>query len=185
MRTTLLLALAAALLTGCAVGSRKHRKKVEQGPQVDPAAWSGVATIAVLPPDCWTSDIDLEYMAWLRGVCNEMLRQRGWGAVPCAEVNRGMNKLKFGMAGELGQLSPEDTAKHFGCSAMLYWAIMQSKGSTEIAFELVKADGTKLWSSGDYKLRTKFNAYPEGGDGMSEQMALAIGEALRGFPRHP
>ena len=177
-RITVVLALALA-----ACGGRSHRNKIEIPPAAPPEAWRGVVSVAVMPPDCWTSDIDLEFVAWYRGLINEMLRERGWSAVPCVAVNRGLNKLRFTMAGELGQLSPTATATHFGCDAMLYWSILNSSGTVELAFELVKGDGTRLWATGDAKLRLAFLAHPEGADGKSQQMALAIGEALRGLPR--
>ena len=143
-RITVVLALALA-----ACGGRSHRNKIEIPPAAPPEAWRGVVSVAVMPPDCWTSDIDLEFVAWYRGLINEMLRERGWSAVPCVAVNRGLNKLRFTMAGELGQLSPTATATHFGCDAMLYWSILNSSGTVELAFELVKGDGTRLWVSGE------------------------------------
>jgi len=180
------LVLCASALAACGSAGRKHRKKVDEAPPVDPAAWNGVATVAVMPPDCWTIDIDLEFVVWYRGVINEILRQRGWGVVPCVQVNRTLNELRFGMAGELSQLSPEETATKFGCNAMLYWAILQSDSTIEIAFELIKADGTKLWSSGSYKFKTPFLAHPEGAaDSKSQSMAMALGEALKKFPVRP
>ncbi len=186
MKRLLLLATCLATLAACGSMGRKHRKKLDETPPVDPASWTGVATIAVMPPECQTIDIDLEYVVWYRGVLNELLRQRGWSVVPCVQVNKTLNGLHFGTAGELGQIPYPDTAARFGCDAMLYWDIKQSDSTIEIGFELMKGDGTRLWASGSYRLKVPFLAHPQGGaDSKSQSMAMALGEALRTFPVHP
>ncbi|HZN62699.1 MAG TPA: hypothetical protein VFC90_09885, partial [Planctomycetota bacterium] len=97
------------LLTGCTgVKSSRRLKPEVQGP---PEAWAGVARIAVLPPDNWTTDIGVEYITWYRAVIHELLREKGYDVAPLVDVNRFFRQNKFTVAGEVGIYNVSELAK--------------------------------------------------------------------------
>jgi len=167
------------LLTGCTgVKSSRRLKPEVQGP---PEAWAGVARIAVLPPDNWTTDIGVEYITWYRAVIHELLREKGYDVAPLVDVNRFFRQNKFTVAGEVGIYNVSELAKRFNVDAILYWAV--TSDAPRMMFSLEKADGTLLWCTGEVALGLshvapvggRFNAYDGG-------MALALGEILRHMP---
>jgi hypothetical protein len=175
-----LLALAAVtLIVGCmgVKSSRRLRPEV----LAPPAAWSGVARIAVLPPDNWTLDAGLEYITWYRAVIHELLRERGYEVAPLADVNRFFRQNKFAVAGEVGQYTQGELAKRFGVDAILYWAITEK--SPRLMFSLEKADGTVLWGTGEVALRLSHVAPVSGHYAQDDRgIALELGEVLRQLP---
>jgi hypothetical protein len=170
-----------ALITGCQANVGVHRRLKPE--QVAPAeAWQGVARIAVMPPDNWTTDVGLEYITWYRAVVNELVREKGYEVAPLAEVNRFFRKNKFSVAGEAGIYSAADLAKQFGVDAILYWAI--TAAGPRMMFLLEKGDGTALWSTGDVGLALGYVAPVSGGFNSDDKViALALGEILRVLPR--
>lgn len=179
----ILLVLLAAALASCA--STSKRRKVDENTGPPPSEWN-IGRIAVMPPECWTEDFDLEYVAWYRALINEFVRARGWATVPVTEVNRQLNQLRFGAAGEIAQLSPAQAAERFGADALLYWCIPETKGDVRLAFELVRKDGTSLWTRPEARANFPFVAHPTGSaDGMSTDMSMTIAEFLKDFPARP
>ncbi|HZL73717.1 MAG TPA: GNA1162 family protein [Planctomycetota bacterium] len=168
------------LAVGCQANVGVHRKlKPEQVAAAD--AWKGVARIAVMPPDNWTTDVGLEYITWYRAVVNELVREKGYEVASLAEVNRFFRKNKFSVAGEAGIYSAADLTKQFGVDAILYWAI--TAGGPRMMFLLEKGDGTALWSTGDVGLALGYVAPVRGGfNSDDKEIALALGEILRALP---
>ncbi len=180
MKRGIAVLLAAALAAGCqgsAKGSRHMRPELEAPAE----AWKGVGTIVVMPPDNWTSDLGLEYIGWYRAVINELVRERGYAAVPVAEVNRFMLSNKFALGGEVRLYGVDELARTFKADAVMYWNITAGGPVLEIFID--KADGTKLWSSGEVRLKLKFNAYPSGGyHGSDDEFAMVLGDIVRRLP---
>lgn len=149
--------------------------------EAPPEAWEGVARVAVLPPDNWTTDIGIEYVAWYRAVLHELLRERGYEVVPLAEVNRFMSRNRFALAGEIRMYSAEELAKEFTADALLFWDV--TGGGPTVNLFLAKADGTPLWGTGEVHLSLPFNAYTRGSfNRADERFVLALSEILRHLP---
>ena len=175
------LVLAMALLAGCGgphVGIHRRLKPEVLAPA---EAWAGVAKIAVMPPDNWTLDVGLEHVTWYRAVVHELLRERGWEVVPLVDVNRFMLKNRFTFTGELGAYQTSELAEAFDAHAVLYWTITDK--APRVAFNLERADGTTLWTTGDIALSLSHVAPVGGRYGQEDKgIALTLGEVLRAFP---
>lgn len=150
-----------------------------------PEAWQGVSTLAVMPPDNWTTDIDLQYTNWFRAVIMACLHPRGWNLVSLPVVHRAMTGWKFTMVGELGMFKPSELCQKFGCDALVYWDILETgSSSAKLCFSCVKADGTVLWATGPRLLSPEYNIV-EGREKLTDvytTFSVAIGECLRDFP---
>lgn len=177
------LPLALLLLAGCmsGVASSRRLRPVTVG---EAEAWKGVTRIAVLPPDNWTTEIGPEYVAWHRAVIAELLREKGYRTTPLVEVNRFMIRNRFTLAGEVRIYSMAELAKELNADAVFFWDITDAGGRLNV--DLVKADGTALWGTGEVALDLAYtvplaHGY-RGGDGT---MAIALHEVLRRLPPKP
>jgi hypothetical protein len=149
-----------------------------------PEAWAGLARIAVMPPDNWTPSIGPEYVAWHRAVIAELLREKGYATTPLVDVNRFMLRNKFTLAGEVRIYSIAELAKELQADAVLFWDITAEGGRLNV--DLVKADGTALWGTGEVALDLAYNAPVSGSfRGEDETIALALHEILRRLPPRP
>jgi len=179
-----ILVLLAAAGCGPIAKSSRHLKPDVQAP---PEQWQGVARIAVLPPDNWTHDLGLEYITWYRALVHDLLRAKGYAVTPLVDVNHFLLKNKFTMAGEATMYPPDELGKHLGADAILYWDITQPGNTVRdgpcLNFNLIKADGTALWCTGEARLSLAYNAPTQGGfDNQDRELALAISEVLRRIP---
>ncbi len=170
------------LAAGCASGQSSRRLRPEV--VAPPEAWKGVARIAVLPPDNWTASIGPEYVVWYRAVIHELLREKGYEPVTLVEVNRFLLRNRFTLAGEVRIYSMAELAAELGADAVLFWDITGPGGRLNV--DLVKADGTRLWGTGEVRLDLPYNAVSPAPFGLSDrQFALALGEILRRIPDKP
>ena len=146
--------------------------------------WQSVRTIAVLPPDNQTVEMNLEYITWYRAVVMTLLQARGWATVPSARINRALNGWGFMMAGEVGQFTAEELAQKFGCDAILSWAIEEAQGgNVRLNFALHRKDARLLWATGERPLTLQFNLYdPTRMRESHRMMSLALSQALEDFP---
>lgn len=167
------------LLSACgAPASSSRRLRPEE--VAPPEAWKGVARLTVLPPDNLTTDIGPEYQAWYRAVIGELLREKGYAVTPVVDVNRFMLKNKFTLAGEIRIYGIEDLAKEFQADALLFWDIT---GGGRLNMDLVKADGLRLWGTGEVYLDLPYVTRPSlGYRGGDHRFSLALAEILRKFP---
>ena len=172
MRSAVCLSL--LLLAACGTARSSRRAKPET--VAPPEAWAGVGTVAVLPPDNWTASIGPEYVAWNRAVIAALLREKGYAVTPLAEVNRFLLKNRFTQAGEVRLYSMPDLGKALAADAVLFWDIT----GDGLNVDLVKADGTRLWGSGEVYLDLPYNAPVSGS--VDDRMALALHEILRKLP---
>lgn len=172
MRVLLLLSL--LLVAACGTARSSRRAKPET--LAPPEAWAGVATIAVLPPDNWTASIGPEYVAWNRAVIAALLREKGYGTTALVEVNRFLLRNRFTQAGEVRLYSMAELGKELSADAVLFWDIT----GEGLNVDLVKADGTRLWGSGEVYLDLPYNAPVQAG--VDERTALALHEILRRLP---
>ena len=171
----------AILAAGCdttpTVGGHKQPPPAVVKPPED---WKGVGTLAVCPPDNWTTDLDLQYTNWFRAVIMTYLNRRGYDTVPQVVVNRSMTKWKFSLAGELGMFKPSELCKEWNCDGLIFWDILRDG---ELSFSCLRADGTMLWASGPRKLVPLYNIV---GDtpltGQHRTFSVTICECLRDFP---
>lgn len=176
----------AALAVGCNAGPPRVGGTRQPKPAVAaaPEAWAGVATLAVVPPDSWTTDLDLPYFNWFRAVIMAYLNEKGWAGVPLPVIHRSMTGWKFTLAGELGMFTPKELCEKWGCEAIVYWDIFEEGGEeVELAFSCVKVDGTILWASGARRFDPLYNVVS--GTSLKHQhrkYSMAIGECLRDFP---
>ena len=179
----LLPAFAVLLLAGCMSGvSSSRRLRPLTLAEVD--AWKGVSRIAVLPPDNWTTEIGPEYVAWHRAVIAELLREKGYVVTPLVEVNRFMLRNRFTLAGEVRIYPMADLAKELGADAVFFWDITAPGGRLNV--DLVKADGTALWGTGEVALDLAFNVpLAHGYRGADGTIPIALHEILRRMPPKP
>lgn len=170
----------AVLAAGCASGQSSRRLKPEV--LAPPEAWQGVARIAVFPPDNWTTSIGPEYVAWYRAVIAALLAEQGYQVTPLVEVNRFMLRNRFTLAGEVRIYNSDELARELESDALFFWDITGPNATLNV--DLVKADGTRLWGTGEVRLDLAYNALTRldyrGGD---RQVALALGEILKKLPR--
>lgn len=175
--------LPALVLASCMTQVKRSRH-FDPEMSAPPEAWQGVRTVTVFPPDNWTNDVGLDYIAWYRAVIHELLREKGYAVTPLAQVNRFMLKNRFVMAGELAQYGPAELAQEFGSDVLLFWDITGASGRVNI--NVVKGDGTPLWNTGEVDLRLKYRAISrESFHMIDRQFALALGEVFRKFPPRP
>jgi hypothetical protein len=175
--------LAFLVLAGCMSGVASSRRLRPQ--TLAPGdAWQGVRRLAVMPPDNWTTEIGPEYVAWHRAVIAELLRERGYEVVPLVEVNRFMLKNRFTLAGEVRIYTMQDLAKELGADAVLFWDITASGARLNV--DLVKADGTALWGTGEVALDLAYLVPLRGSyRSIDGDFALALHEILRRLPPRP
>lgn len=175
--------LALLLLAGCMSGVASSRR-LKPVTHAAPDAWQGVVRVAVLPPDNWTTEIGPEYVAWHRAVIAELLREKGYATTPLVEVNRFMLRNRFTLAGEVRIYPMADLAKELNADAVLFWDITATGGRLNV--DLVKADGTMLWGTGEVALDLAYNVPSAHGyrdaDGTT---ALTLHEILRKLPPKP
>ncbi|HYF01089.1 MAG TPA: GNA1162 family protein [Planctomycetota bacterium] len=167
------------LLFLAACGTARSSRRAKPETLAPPEAWAGVARVAVLPPDNWTTSIGPEYVAWNRAVIAELLREKGYAVTPLAEVNRFLLRNRFTQAGEVRLYSMADLGKELSADAILFWDIT----GEGLNVDLVKADGTRLWGSGEVYLDLPYNAPVRAG--VDERMALSLHEILRKLPPRP
>jgi hypothetical protein len=148
-----------------------------------PEVWKGVGRLTVMPPDNWTADVGPEYQAWYRAVIAELLREKGYAVTPVVDVNRFMLKNKFTLAGEVRIYGIEELAKEFQADALIFWDIT---GAGKLNMDLVKADGQRLWGTGEVYLDLPYVTRPAGHyRGGDHGFSLALAEILRRFPPKP
>jgi hypothetical protein len=177
-----LLLLVAVFAAGCGASRSSRRLKPEI--QAPPEAWQGVARIAVLPPDNWTTEVGAEHVAWHRAVIAQLVRERGYAVTPLVEVNRFMLRNRFTLAGEVRLYSTAELCAEFRSDAVLFWDI--TGGAGHLNMDLVKADGTRLWGTGEVHLDLPYDTLPQvAASGSDQRWALAFGEVLRRLPAKP
>jgi len=176
----------AVLAVGCGAGTPRVGGQRQPKPAVAavPEAWKGVATVAVLPPDNWTTDLDLPYTNWFRAVIMAYLNGKGWATVSLPILHRSMTGWKFTFAGELGMFTAKELCEKWGCDALVFWDIMEEGGEqVELAFSCIKADGTVLWASGARRFDPEYNVVGHfSHTDQHRKYGMAIGECLRDFP---
>lgn len=176
-----ILPLGLVLLGACSLTSRSSHN-LQPEIMAPPEAWQGIRRVAVLPPDNWTVTIGPEYVAWYRAVIHELLREKGYAVTPLVDVNRFMLRNKFSLAGEVGIYPMPELAQELNADALLFWDIT-GEGYN---FNLVKADGTRLWGTGEVHLSLLYNAIPRAHYAPSDfQLSLALAEILLPLPRRP
>lgn len=168
------------LLAACGTSGAKSSRRMKPETLAAPEAWKGVARLTVMPADNWTADIGPEYQAWYRAVMGELLREKGYAVTPVVDVNRFMLRNKFTLAGEIRIYGVEDLAKEFQADALLFWDIT---GDGRLNMDLLKADGQRLWGTGEVFLDLPYATRPaaayRGGD---HHYALVLAEILKRFP---
>lgn len=170
------------LLSACGTPASSSRR-LRPETTAPPEQWKGVGRLAVLPPDNWTASVGPEYQAWYRAVMAELLREKGYAVTPLLDVNRFMLKNKFTLAGEVRLYSAEELCKEFQADALLFWDIT---GAGRLNMDLVKADGSRLWGTGEVYLDLPYVAPTSRAyDREDQRFALILAEILRKFPPRP
>ena len=167
------------LLAGCTGAASTRRLR----PELDAPAeqWVGVKRVAVFPPDNWTTDIGVEYVTWYRAVIHELLREKGYVVTPLVKVNRFMLENHFTLAGEVRIYSPEELAEELDADGLFFWDVTEFGAQVNVDF--VKADGTRLWSTGEVRLGLAYNAHPRQRVHRTDfRFSLVLSEILRRFP---